>query len=177
MLFIWVSKLEILWLVVFFVWWKAKVLQALNFEIKKWERVVIAVFVLIWSWLNLMCRIKSNSKWTGSYLVLCYSAHFHTGCLIHSFIQALPFMLFLCKYFLSKTHTLMHRRGHQSITGFTHRDRQLFMFTHTALKKKKHAVMEIKCFYFTTFWKLTHSLKHYQKPYSSNGALQRFSLN
>lgn len=118
---------------------KSKVLQALNFEIKKWERVVIAVFVLIWSWLNLMCRIKSNSKWTGSYLVLCYSAHskhFHTACLIHSFIQALPSMLFLCKYFLSKTHTLMHRCGHQSITGFTHRDRQLFMVTHTTLKKK-----------------------------------------
>lgn len=139
-LFIWVSKLEILWLDVFFVWWKAKVLQALNFEIRKWERVVIAVFVLIWSWLSLMCRIKSNSQSTGSYLVLCYSEHskhFHTACLIHSFTQVLCSKLFLCKYFLSNTHTPMHRRGHQSFTVFTHRDRQPFVVTHTTYKKKK----------------------------------------
>lgn len=139
MLFIWVSKLEILWLVVFFVWWKAEVLQALNFEIKKWERVIIAVFVLIWSWLNLMCRIKSNSKWTGFYLVLCYSAHskhFHTARLIHTSTS----MLFLCKYFLSKTHTLMqHRCGHQSITGFTHREATIHGHTHHIKKKKKEA--------------------------------------
>lgn len=101
----------------------------------------------------------------------------------HSLIHTSTSMLFLCKYFVSKTHTLMqHRCGHQSITGFTHRDRQLFMVTHTTLKKKEACSNGNKVLLFHNILKTdtfseTFNIPYYKKPYSSNGALQRFSLN